>query len=59
MLKFNLKQPDELNRDSGGTGYPNHRVLIGNENLFNIALSNDITHGCSPVASHHRTKVTA
>src|SRR5450432_931266 len=55
VLEFDLEESYELDREAGGAGDADARVLIGLEDLFDVALRDDVAHRCAAVARHHHT----
>src|SRR5450631_4521171 len=53
VLEFDLEQPYELDREAGGAGDANTRMLIGLEDLLDVACGDENEHRCAAVTRHH------
>ena len=57
MLELDLEQASHLDREAGGAGDADARVLVGLEDLLDVALRNDVAHRGAAVAGHDHTAV--
>ena len=53
VLELGLEQPHHLDREAGGAGDADAGVLVGREDLLDVALGDDVAHRGAPVAGHH------
>ena len=53
VLELGLEQPDHLDREAGRAGDADAGVLVGREDLLDVALGDDVAHRGAPVAGHH------
>ncbi len=53
VLELGLEQPHHLDREPGGAGDADAGVLVGREDLLDVALGDDVAHRGAPVAGHH------
>ncbi len=53
MLEFDLEQPDKLDGEARRAGDTDARMLVGLEDLLDVALGDDVAHRGAAVAGHH------
>ena len=53
VLELDLEQPDHLDREAGDAGDADAAVVVGVEDLLDVALGDVVAHGRAPVAGHH------
>ena len=53
VLELQLEELDHLHRQPGGAGDADRRVLVGGEDLLDVALRDDVAHGRPAVAGQH------
>ena len=57
MLQLHLEQSHKFDRDTRDTGNPDDRVLVGTEDLLDVALGDQVAHGGPAIAGHHNPTV--
>ena len=55
VLQLQLEQLDHLHGQTGRAGDPDGRVLVGREDLLDVALRDDVAHGGPAVTGEHHT----
>jgi len=53
VLQAPAGQLDHLDGQTGGAGDPHRRVLVGREDLLDVALCDDVAHGGPAVTGEH------
>ena len=53
VLELDLEQPDHLDGEAGRAGDADGGVLVGREDLLDVALGDEVAHRGAPVAGHH------
>jgi hypothetical protein len=57
VLQLDLEQPDHLHRDPGGAGDPDAGVVVGREDLLDLAVGDQVAHRGPAVAAHQDAAV--
>ena len=53
VLELGLEEPHHLDRETGGAGDADHGVLVGREDLLDVALGDDVAHRGAAITRHH------
>ena len=59
VLELELEQPHHLDGRTCGAGDADHRMRVGGEHLFHVAMRDEVARGGSAVAGHEHTVAVA